>query len=89
MYIYLSLDPEVNISASSEQFDSNGVTIVLELTVNIAYNINVVTVPSVPIRDIGRTSFHLIASYNTHFSMNISAIATCGESTIHVELYYG
>lgn len=88
--MYLSVDPEVNISAFSEQFDSNGVTVVLELTpVNIAYNINVVTVPSVPIRDIGRTSFHLIASYNTHFSVNISATAICGGSTIHVELYYG
>jgi hypothetical protein len=87
----ISLDPEVNTSAFSEQFNRNGVTIVLELTRDfIVYNISIVTIiPPLPIRNIGRTSFHLTVSYNTHFSVNISATSMCGESTIHLELYYG
>ena len=81
----------MNIGAFSEYFDSNGVTIILELTqdllINVAYNISVV--PDIPVRNIDSTSFDLTVSYNTHVNVSISATAMCGESTIYVELYYG
>ena len=59
LIVPICIDPEVNIGAFSEQFDSNGVTIVLKLTqgllINVAYNISVV--PGIPVRNIDSKKF--------------------------------
>ena len=74
MYVESDIDSEVNISSCSEQFGSDGVTVILEWTyVNRHVSYNVSVVPQLSVIFIESTSIQLIVPYNTLYNVGVHA----------------
>ena len=81
----------MNIKSKLEQFESNGVKVILEWTQESSfYGYNFSVVPHLKLR-FGNTTLHLTVPYNTPYNISVVATHLCGENSItaFTELYYG
>ena len=84
------IDPEINITLLSEQFENDGVIVTLEWVHRNSYIYNASVTPQpleIAYCDVTRITFNV--SYNTHYSMNIAALSPCGvTSSSTISIYY-
>ena len=75
-----------------EQFNANNITVLLEWVGEngIQYYLDASVAPEADMRSIGRSSTQLILSYNTPYTVNMTA-SLCGSTTIWtvIDLIYG
>ena len=89
----MSIDLEINITLLSEQFESDGVVVTLEWVHRNSYLYNVSVTPLLPeltYSNITSLRITFNVSYNTHYSVNITALPPCGvKLSTAITIHYG
>ena len=91
--ITMTEQQKIEIYPLSEQFESEGVTVTLELTeLNMLYSYHVNAIPQlISHLFFGRKMVQLNVSYNVHYNVSVLAASPCGKNNVTTfsEIYYG
>ena len=81
---------KVNITSLSEEFESSGVTVLLEWTRDSTRVFNVIVTPWINMTFNGTSIVQIRALYNTQYNISIVTEHPCGQrhTTTLIELYY-
>ena len=90
----VDLDPQgayANISLVSQQFEGNGITVILEWIQEMSlYSYHVNITPQLAVMFIESTRVQLTVLYNVLYNFSVAAVNQCGQQNVtsFTELYY-